>query len=399
MSRRRTERLVNLVLCLLSTRRYLTAAQIAVIVPGYEHDENDPQSHEAFQRMFERDKGELRELGVPLETGTNSVFDSEPGYRVARSDYALPELHLDPEEAAAVGIAARLWHHAELSTAASSGLVKLRAGGVDLDDGPPLGIEPMVSADPALTPMLAAIGVRKAVRFSYRTPRDGEPRQRRLQPWGVVSWRGRWYVVGHDLDRDATRCFRLSRVVGAVTPVGPENAFAPPEGLDLVEQVAAFDPEPAERRTATVRVRAGAAAGLRRWADAIEPEDPMPSDPEPDRPELQTADVEAAGVGRAVELEPPDLPAGRDRLDGLPPDESRSADDEERPPDAKAAWDLVTVSFSDPEALAVRLVGYGSAVVALSPPEVRDAVVAHLTRLASGAPSPRAHQRRQEVPR
>src|SRR5439155_26888329 len=84
VSRSRTERLVNLVICLLSTRRFLTAAQIAATVPGYEHDADDPREHEAFQRKFERDKAELRDLGVPLEVGTASVFDTEPGYRIAR---------------------------------------------------------------------------------------------------------------------------------------------------------------------------------------------------------------------------------------------------------------------------------------------------------------------------
>src|SRR5215468_5845630 len=91
VSRTRTERLVNLVICLLSTRRFLTAAQIAATVPGYEHDTADLREHEAFQRKFERDKAELRDLGVPLEVGTASIFDAEPGYRIARRDYGLPE--------------------------------------------------------------------------------------------------------------------------------------------------------------------------------------------------------------------------------------------------------------------------------------------------------------------
>src|SRR4029079_13299772 len=139
VSRTRTERLVNLVTCLLSTRRFLTAAQIAATVPGYEHDVDDPREHEAFQRKFERDKAELREQGVPLETGTASVFDSEPGYRIARRDYALPDVHLEPDETAAVGIAARLWQHAGLAAAATSGLLKLRAAGGDGDPRGPSG--------------------------------------------------------------------------------------------------------------------------------------------------------------------------------------------------------------------------------------------------------------------
>ncbi|HCU52023.1 MAG TPA: proteasome accessory factor B, partial [Micromonosporaceae bacterium] len=132
MSRSRTERLVNLVICLLSTRRYLTAAQIAATVPGYEHDPEDVKEHDAFQRKFERDKAELRALGVPLETGTASVFDSEPGYRIAHRDYALPPILLEPDEAAAVGVAARLWRHAGMAAAASSSDLKLRAGGVEV---------------------------------------------------------------------------------------------------------------------------------------------------------------------------------------------------------------------------------------------------------------------------
>ena len=201
VSRTRTERLVNLVICLLSTRRFLTASQIAATVPGYEHDADDPKDHEAFQRKFERDKAELRELGVPLETGTSSILDAEPGYRIARRDYALPDIPLAPDEAAAVGIAARLWHHAGLAAAASSGLTKLRAAGIDVDPHATLGVEPVVTVDPAFEPMAGAVRDRCAVTFDYRTPEDDAAGTRRLQPWGVVCWRGRWYVVGHDLDR------------------------------------------------------------------------------------------------------------------------------------------------------------------------------------------------------
>ncbi|MGH3432507.1 MAG: WYL domain-containing protein, partial [Thermocrispum sp.] len=75
MSTARAERLVNLVLALLSTRQFLTAERIRGIVPGYA----DAPSDEAFFRMFERDKVELRELGIPMETGRNSTFDAIDG--------------------------------------------------------------------------------------------------------------------------------------------------------------------------------------------------------------------------------------------------------------------------------------------------------------------------------
>src|ERR687898_95978 len=92
MAAKRAERLVNLVIALLSTRQYVTAARIRATVPGYEADDGSERADEAFKRMFERDKAELREIGVPLETGRTSIFDTEDGYRIARADYELPEI-------------------------------------------------------------------------------------------------------------------------------------------------------------------------------------------------------------------------------------------------------------------------------------------------------------------
>ncbi|HEX6969705.1 MAG TPA: WYL domain-containing protein [Micromonosporaceae bacterium] len=318
MSRSRTERLVNLVICLLSTRRFLTAAQIAATVPGYEHDPDDPRAHEAFQRKFERDKAELRELGVPLETGTASVFDTEVGYRIARREYALPDIPLEPDEAAAVGIAARLWQHAGLAAAASSGLAKLRAAGIDVDPHATLEVEPVVTVDPAFAALAAAARERRTVVFDYRVPEQDAPSRRRLQPWGVVCWRGRWYVVGHDLDRVATRCFRLSRVVGPVRATGEPGAYVPPADIDLISHVARWSGPAEHRGQATVLVRPGRAVGLRRWARAVCP------DPDGDR---------------------------------------------------------LILPYGDPEALAATLVRYGADVLVLDPPQVREAVIQRLKEI------------------
>jgi proteasome accessory factor B len=320
VSRSRTERLVNLVICLLSTRRFLTAAQIATTVPGYEHDPDDARDHEAFQRKFERDKAELRDLGVPLETGTASAFDTEPGYRIARREYALPDIHLEPDEATAVGIAARLWQHAGLAAAASSGLAKLRAAGIDVDPHATLGVEPVVTVDAAFEPLTAAIRDRQAVTFGYRTPEDDVASTRRLQAWGVVCWRGRWYVVGHDLDRQASRCFRLSRIVTAVRRVGRPEAYTPPE-VDLIKQVARWSGPTEHPGRATVLVRAGRCAGIRRWAEEV------------------TADV-----------------SGNDRA---------------------------MLRYADAETIAGWLVGYGADVVVLDPPEVRDFVLKKLHEITA----------------
>ena len=88
-----------------------------------------PDQDEAFKRMFERDKDELRELGIPLEMRPVGPLDDEQGYRIPRQDYELPEIHLTADEAAVLGIAARVWRSAELSGAAAGAVLKLKAGG------------------------------------------------------------------------------------------------------------------------------------------------------------------------------------------------------------------------------------------------------------------------------
>jgi proteasome accessory factor B len=94
---------------------------------------SDSPSDEAFSRMFERDKNDLRDLGIPLETGRVSQFDPTEGYRINRDAYALPAVELTADEAAAVAVATQLWESPELITATQGALLKLRAAGVDVD--------------------------------------------------------------------------------------------------------------------------------------------------------------------------------------------------------------------------------------------------------------------------
>ncbi|MFD7656381.1 helix-turn-helix transcriptional regulator [Actinosynnema sp. NPDC059797] len=263
----RAERLVNLVLCLLSTRQYLTAERIRAIVPGYA----DAATDEAFFRMFERDKTELRDLGVPLETGRSTAFDTVDGYRIARRDYELGDIDLEPDEAAAVALAARLWDSPQFTGAAHGALIKLRAAGVDVDQDVHVPVEPKVrTSEPAFPPLLAAVREGRVVEFDYRKTASVDVQRRTVEPWGVVAWRGRWYVVGQDRDRGAPRCFRLSRIVGDVRQVGKPGAVRPPEQVDLLSFVARNQPAPDESATrARLWVAKGRGQGLRRRARLV----------------------------------------------------------------------------------------------------------------------------------
>ncbi len=317
MSKAKTERLLNLVICLLAAPRYLTREEIRRAVPGY------AESQEAFERAFERDKDELREMGVPVETGSNSAwFEDEVGYRIRRDAYALPEVAFAPDEMAVLGLAARAWQQASLAGAASTALLKLRASGVDPDEIAIAGIDPRVDAsEAAFAPLWEAVRDRRAVRFAYRRP-GADAAQRHVEPWGVVSWHGRWYLVGHDRDRGASRVFRLSRITGPVRPLGGAGAVVVPAGVDVRRLVREANEAPV-RGTATVRVRAGAAGFLRRQATA------------------QRADGEG--------------------------------------------WDVLEVPYADAGLLADAVCGLGAAVVVLDPPEAREAVVRRLRGVARAA--------------
>ncbi|MFT3900164.1 MAG: WYL domain-containing protein [Gordonia sp. (in: high G+C Gram-positive bacteria)] len=268
--REKVERQLNLVICLLSTRQYLSADYIRKNVGGYY--END-SSDEAFFRMFERDKADLRDLGIPLITGPASGYgEAEDGYRIDRERYELPDIHLESDEAAAVALATALWDSAEVAAIAQSATLKLRAAGIDVSADQEWEVSPAAGGrgmgdEQVLRDLLEASQRRQAVEMTYRRP-GGRPARRLLEPWGVVTHRGRWYVVGHDRDRDERRTFRLSRIT-AVAPIGETEAFtvdAEPGSLrDLVaESVDSAFREEIGR--ATIWVADGRAAGLRRLA-------------------------------------------------------------------------------------------------------------------------------------
>src|ERR1700752_1175607 len=264
---------MNLVIALLSTRTYIPAERIRRVVAGYA----DCPTDEAFSRMFERDKNELRDLGIPLETGHLSSFDSAEGYRIKREASALPDISLTADEAAAVAVAVQLWQSPELITATQGALLKLRAAGVDIDAvDTPVSIA-SASAMPGirgsewvLPILLSAIDSGQAVQFQHRSSRIEPYSIRTVEPWGVVTDRGRWYLVGKDRDRDAVRTFRLSRIGAEVTPIGPVGAVRKPDDVDLRDIVAKGVGEAASGGGARVWVADDRAAALRRGGTVIE---------------------------------------------------------------------------------------------------------------------------------
>ncbi|QDP97279.1 WYL domain-containing protein [Microlunatus elymi] len=329
MAPRKTERILNLTICLLVTRNFLPKSRIREIVEGY-HDLSD----QAFERTFERDKEELRRLGIPLQVGSyDPLFDDEPGYRIERSDFELPPIELDAEEAAVVGVAARSWQHAAVAESTRSALAKLRAAGIEPDASQLSSLQPSVSAnEPAFEPLWHAVIDRVRVAFGYR---NGETRT--LEPWGMTSNRGRWYVIGHDTDRDATRMFKLSRISSLPKRVSREGAYEVPVDLDLRALARSLAPDE-PRATAVIAIRPGKAPSLRRHG----------------RP---------ASAARLAELPSP-WPHG---------------------------FEVVEVGYADLGFTAEEIAGYAADAVVLAPAELRTAVIDRLRAVSATRSSPRRH--------
>ena len=327
----KVERLTNLFIALLSARGYLTAEKIRETVIGYRECPSD----EAFSRMFERDKTELRDLGIPVETGRTSMFDTIDGYRIKPDAYALPEIDLTPDESAAVGVATTLWESPERITATQSALLKLRAGGVEVDPVAEVSITTgagpsgLRGSEETLGILFSAIESGQAVQFHHRPTPVESYTVRTVEPWGVVTAQGRWYLVGHDRDRDATRTFRLSRIGPDVKAVGPHGAVTQPDGVDL-------------RALVNQSIEAAASGGQAAGPATI-----------------WVAD------GHAVSLRRLGRPAGRRAVGGR-------------------EGDVIELDVGAPDWLAREIAGHGADALVLEPLALREDVVARLIAQAHG---------------
>ncbi len=190
----KAERLMNLALCLLGTRRPLSKRELRQSIEAY----LEAGSDDSFNRMFERDKDDLRELGLVIETVES--LDGEVGYLARRDSNRLPPITLDAEEAAALGLAAKVWQQARLAGAASGALQKLRAAGLpeEVDPYEPhSALEPRIPVhEAAFEPLMLACRDRRPVVFDYRKANAAQPEARHVEPWALECWRGHWYLAG-----------------------------------------------------------------------------------------------------------------------------------------------------------------------------------------------------------
>jgi proteasome accessory factor B len=258
------ERLFSLVLALLATESGLTKTEILSTVQGYRQRYEAEGVTPALERQFERDKDDIRELGVPLETVEDP---GDPGnnqalrYRIPRDEYDLPEdIRFSPKELALLDLAAKVWREGSLSADSRRALMKLHALGSTSDE-PVVGYAPQIRVrDAAFDPLNTALSKSQLVRFPYLNPGRTEALERTVAPLALVQFGGRWLLSARDESSQTEKTFLLSRIVGPVKTTG--KTFSRPAGdpsAAALESLRRFW----ERQTAEVRVQPGTDAAMR----------------------------------------------------------------------------------------------------------------------------------------
>ena len=219
------ERILNLTALLLETPRPLSAEDIRRQIDGY------PDRDDSFRRTFERDKDDLRDMGIPLETVSIPGTDPpRPGYVIPPERYYLADPGLTTEESAALQLAAvsiRLGGDDTDGVGGDPGLDAVRKLGGREPAGPVGVALAAIPTSPALTVIFAALGERRVVRFRY----GGIDRQ--VRPYRLDFVKGRWYLSGFDEGRDDERRFRLDRFESDVESGEPEAYERPDHELGL----------------------------------------------------------------------------------------------------------------------------------------------------------------------
>lgn len=258
---RKIERLINLTIALLATKRYLTKSEIFASVEGYEG------SAETKERMFERDKDDLRSLGIEIEVGSfDPLFNDEAGYRIKQESYQLNLEEITNVELSLLSLAAEAWQDASLGDVAQKALLKLRSIGIPGDELIlPATVNKLNDGGRDIALISKAIADNQFMIFDY-VDADLTVNSRKIVPISLSTRSGFWYVAGVDQDVEEIRTFRLDRISGDIeVSKGPED-FEAPEGFNPKEMIAGINPH----GVAIIDVRKGKASTLRSLATSVQ---------------------------------------------------------------------------------------------------------------------------------
>ncbi len=278
----KAERLVNLTMALLETRRPLSKNEIFTNVSGYSG------TPEAMERMFERDKDDLRELNIELLVeAKDKYFDDEIGYRIAKVGFEMPDTEFSSSEIYWLSVAANIWRGAALENLAQDAFFKIQSAGAGYAPLEPLELMPIIqTSEPIFFALWGSINRKELISFTYKGI-DGLILQRQVAPHSLVSRRGHWYLVAKDSSSGDFKKFRLSRFQTQPEISSQENAFIIAADYRVADHIQDISEHLIEK--AEILIRPGSGSAIRQLGKVKELDS---NNSEWDRVQLENIDFE-----------------------------------------------------------------------------------------------------------
>lgn len=206
----KTERQINLVFLLLNSKRGLTRSQIKESISDYRNS----VSSSAFERMFERDKDELRGIGFFLESNQDMFSSSdEIYYKIKREDSFLNIDNLSLTDRLLLQIA-----RSNLIINSDTPLRTLmKLDTVPLSENIQVGTTEPAKYSESILLILEAIADKKRITFPYQSRLSFETETREVMPLRLIFRNMCHYLIGYDLNRADFRTYRLDRIFAPIT--------------------------------------------------------------------------------------------------------------------------------------------------------------------------------------
>ena len=256
MSDQKTERLINLTLALLSSKRYLTKSEIFKVVAGYSG------SPETMERMFERDKDDLRNLGIRIEVrGLDPLFEDEQGYLIDSDTHQINPDNFSKEDILLLTMAANLWHGSALQLDSKAALLKIQSldGAVATNTITSPVVEDNEDSKKLLL-IFDAVERAISLEFEYK----GTIRQ--VNPYGIYTRRGFWYLAAQE--KEVVKSFKVVRIGQQIKAISKADGFVKSPEFKLSTFIGDMN-APATSRV-EIRIRKNQALALRKRYEVTE---------------------------------------------------------------------------------------------------------------------------------
>lgn len=207
----KAERLLNLFFVLLNTKRPISRNDIRQKVSGYENCESDS----SFERMFERDKDELRSTGIKIETlSMDTLFEDELGYRIDQNIFITKVIDWSRDERIMLNLASAIWKNTEFENLAKIASIKTGNVTSEISDSDSETINDLNMLN--YRTILQSLQSKSALEFQYVALDDSKPRNRKVIAKRLYRLEKYWYIEAIDIAAQLIKNYQINRIYGQI---------------------------------------------------------------------------------------------------------------------------------------------------------------------------------------